>query len=175
MAADALPPPAAKGQVGIGSRGRTIRGEAIGIEALGVVPEVRVAVQGIDRHEDRGADRDRLRQGVRAASALLAEAPFEAVVERVLVDDSGTPADVLADDDAIDRWIDRSSSSFSHATSTCAMGTVVDELGSHSASVSCRETGIVLVLRVFSRVMAGDSLAVVLPTQLAAAPVQSPA
>jgi len=84
-------------------------------------------------------DRGRLVAGVRQALDLLASTPFEEVVEAVYIDASGTTASALTDDDAIERWLESSIADYVHASSSCAMGTVVDAdgavFGHHGLSV----------------------------------------
>jgi 5-(hydroxymethyl)furfural/furfural oxidase len=74
-------------------------------------------------------DVDALRAGVRMAIELLRTAPFDEIVREVLIDASGTTLDALRDDESIDRWLHASCGDYVHASSTCAMGTVVDDRG----------------------------------------------
>lgn len=67
--------------------------------------------------------------GVRVALDLLAAPSFREVVEQVVIDGAGTPASTLSDDVAIERWIRRAAGDYVHASSSCAMGTVVDDDG----------------------------------------------
>jgi choline dehydrogenase-like flavoprotein len=75
------------------------------------------------------ADVAALVAGVRVALGLLAAAPFVDVVEHVTIDGVGTPASTLSDDEAIERWVRRAAGDYVHASSSCAMGTVVDADG----------------------------------------------
>lgn len=68
--------------------------------------------------------------GVNLALDVLGRDPFTAVVDDVFIDDQGTTADVLSTDDAIIEWLRQRCGDYVHASSTCAMGTVVDERGS---------------------------------------------
>jgi choline dehydrogenase-like flavoprotein len=77
-------------------------------------------------HPDDVAD---LVGGVRTALDLLRAPSFADVVEEVLVDAFGTPASALHDDAAIERWVRSAVGDYVHASSTCAMGRVVDENG----------------------------------------------
>ncbi|MGB0113214.1 MAG: GMC family oxidoreductase [Ilumatobacteraceae bacterium] len=74
-------------------------------------------------------DLGRLVAGVRMAVDLLATPPFEEIVESVLIDGVGTPVSSLVDDAAIERWLRTSTGDYVHATSTCSMGAVVDDVG----------------------------------------------
>jgi choline dehydrogenase-like flavoprotein len=67
--------------------------------------------------------------GVRVALELLSTPPFREVVEEVVVDAFGTTSSALADDHAIERWLRGAVGDYVHASSTCAMGTVVDDDG----------------------------------------------
>ncbi|NND74338.1 MAG: NAD(P)-binding protein [Ilumatobacter sp.] len=60
---------------------------------------------------------------------LLRTPSFAALVSTVYIDDHGTTADVLADDVALETWVRSATGAYLHATSTCAMGTVVDADG----------------------------------------------
>lgn len=76
-------------------------------------------------------DRDlsRLRSGVGLLLDLLGRQPFVDLVARAYIDDSGTRVDALVDDSAIDGWLRWSPGLYRHATSTCAIGTVIDDSG----------------------------------------------
>jgi choline dehydrogenase-like flavoprotein len=67
--------------------------------------------------------------GVGVALGLLATPPFREVVEEVFVDAFGTTGSALSDDRAIERWVRSAVGDYVHASSSCAMGTVVDDLG----------------------------------------------
>jgi len=74
-------------------------------------------------------DQDAMTSGVRDAIALLASSSFEAVVENVYIDSWGTTIDQLTDDSSIERWLQSATGDYVHASSTCALGTTVDERG----------------------------------------------
>ena len=67
--------------------------------------------------------------GVRMALELLEAPAFREVVEEVFVDAFGTTSSALSDDRSIERWVRRAVGDYVHASSTCAMGTVVDDDG----------------------------------------------
>jgi 5-(hydroxymethyl)furfural/furfural oxidase len=67
--------------------------------------------------------------GVRSALDLLAAPAFREIVEQVVVDAFGTTEAALRDDRAIERWLRGAIGDYVHASSTCAMGTVVDADG----------------------------------------------
>ncbi len=67
--------------------------------------------------------------GVRTALDLLSTPAFDDIVEEVYVDAFGTAASVLSDDRAIERWVRRAVGDYVHASSSCAMGIVVDDDG----------------------------------------------
>lgn len=67
--------------------------------------------------------------GVRQAGELLASAPFAAILDGVAIDAAGTPLDALGDDAAIADWLGGAVGDYVHASSTCAMGRVVDDAG----------------------------------------------
>ena len=71
-----------------------------------------------------------LTAGVRFTLDVLARPAFAEIVEQVFIDDQGTPAASLATDDAIATWLRARCGDYVHASSSCAMGTVVDERGS---------------------------------------------
>jgi choline dehydrogenase-like flavoprotein len=72
-------------------------------------------------------DRAGMVTGVRHVMALVGSAPFESIAEAAYVDEFGTPLTALGDDESIDSWLRRHSGDYSHASSTCRMGVVVDE------------------------------------------------
>lgn len=88
-----------------------------------VDPEVDFAL--LDHPDDVAA----LVGGVRTALELLRAPAFTDVVEEVFVDPFGTPASTLHDDASIERWVRGAVGDYVHASSTCAMGRVVDEDG----------------------------------------------
>jgi choline dehydrogenase-like flavoprotein len=67
--------------------------------------------------------------GVRIALELLETPPFRDVVEEVFVDAVGTTSSTLRDDRSIERWVRGAVGDYVHASSSCAMGTVVDDDG----------------------------------------------
>lgn len=78
---------------------------------------------------DDAADAAALAEGVRIALGLLAQPSFRDIVETVWIDDAGTTAGVLDDDESLQRWVRSHPGDYVHASGTCAMGTVVDERG----------------------------------------------
>jgi choline dehydrogenase-like flavoprotein len=68
-------------------------------------------------------------QGIRDATALLTSSAFDAIVEKVYIDGWGTTVGQLTDDLSIERWLQSATGDYVHASSTCAMGTTVDERG----------------------------------------------
>jgi len=75
-------------------------------------------------------DQRLLTQGVRAALELLHTPSFDEIVEHVFIDDEGTTAAALRHDDALRNWLRTHCGDYVHASSSCAMGTVVDDRGS---------------------------------------------
>jgi len=75
------------------------------------------------------ADADALVAGIAEARRLLAAPSFAEIADRVLIDAWGTPIDELGDEQAVRRWLPTVVGDYVHATSTCAMGTVVDRDG----------------------------------------------
>ena len=53
----------------------------------------------------------------------------KSAVTAVYIDDHGTSIGQIDDDDAIDAWLRSSTTTYMHASGTCAMGTVVDDVG----------------------------------------------
>jgi choline dehydrogenase-like flavoprotein len=78
--------------------------------------------------EDR-ADMDDLVAGVRTAVELLRAPAFRDVVAATYVDTAGTQLAALADDESIRRWLASAVGDYVHASSSCAMGSVVDTEG----------------------------------------------
>ncbi len=78
---------------------------------------------------DHPADVGALVGGVRVALDLLATAAFREVVAEVFVDGFGTTASTLSDDETIARWVRGAVGDYVHASSSCAMGAVVDSDG----------------------------------------------
>ncbi len=67
--------------------------------------------------------------GVRVALELLAAPSFREIVVEVYLDAFGTTSAALRDDEAIERWVRTAVGDYVHASSSCAMGTVVDDDG----------------------------------------------
>jgi choline dehydrogenase-like flavoprotein len=67
--------------------------------------------------------------GVRTALGLLSRPSFCEIVEEVYIDAFGTTSAALRDDDTIERWVRSAVGDYVHASSSCAMGTVVDDDG----------------------------------------------
>jgi choline dehydrogenase-like flavoprotein len=67
--------------------------------------------------------------GVGSALELLSAPSFREIVEEVYIDAFGTTSAALRDDDSIERWVRTSVGDYVHASSSCAMGTVVDDDG----------------------------------------------
>lgn len=61
------------------------------------------------------------------ALEVLATSPFTSIVEQVYIDDVGTPASALGDDISLETWVKSNCADYVHATSTCAMGSVLDD------------------------------------------------
>ena len=76
-----------------------------------------------------GRDLGVLRTGVALVRELLNEAAFDEIVEDVYIDGWGTKLEELGDDVQIDRWLLAVSGDYVHASSSCAMGRVVDDRG----------------------------------------------
>lgn len=80
-------------------------------------------------------DRQVMREAVLHALAVLETPPFREIVESAFVDAIGTPATVLADPDAYERWLDEAVGNYVHAAGTARMGraddpdAVVDQRG----------------------------------------------
>ncbi|HSM66222.1 MAG TPA: GMC family oxidoreductase [Ilumatobacteraceae bacterium] len=75
---------------------------------------------------DDPADLDDLARGVEQAIGLLRSPPFTDVVEAVHIDGLGTGLDALDSRQAIRDWLPGIVGDYVHASSSCAMGTVVD-------------------------------------------------
>lgn len=75
------------------------------------------------------ADVATLRSGVHMALELLEHQAFDAIVDRVLIDDVGTTADTLDSDEAVDAWLLRHGADYVHASGTCAIGRVTESDG----------------------------------------------
>jgi choline dehydrogenase-like flavoprotein len=79
---------------------------------------------------DDPADTAELAAGVRAAIGLLDAPSFRDIVGATYIDASGTSTAALADDDSVRRWLSSAVGDYVHASSSCAMGRVVDSDGS---------------------------------------------
>lgn len=66
-----------------------------------------------------------LAAGVERALEVLQRVPFVDIVDEIYVDDIGTTAAALSSHEARMAWLASASGDYVHATSTCAMGTVV--------------------------------------------------
>ena len=75
---------------------------------------------------DDPGDRRLLRRAVDAALDLLEHRAFADLVVDAFADEHGTPAGGLRDDDAFERWLPTAAGGYVHASSSCAMGVVVD-------------------------------------------------
>ncbi len=78
---------------------------------------------------DDPADVSALASGVRTALELLETPAFDEIVDTVFVDAFGTTSSTLHDDEAIGRWVRGAVGDYVHASSSCAMGVVVDDDG----------------------------------------------
>ena len=78
---------------------------------------------------DNDHDVSALVAGVEGALELVRTPPFRAVVGEVYIDAAGTTAASLVDRAAIERWVMTAAGDYVHASSSCAMGTVVDDDG----------------------------------------------
>jgi choline dehydrogenase-like flavoprotein len=67
--------------------------------------------------------------GVTVALELLEAPAFQEVVDEVFIDAFGTPASSLSDARSIERWVLGAVGDYVHASSSCAMGEVVDDDG----------------------------------------------
>jgi choline dehydrogenase-like flavoprotein len=101
----------------------------------------RVTLSGVDPSEhphvemnllDDPADVAAMVRGVELLLDLLRHPAFGEIVVEAYVDDAGTPAAALTDRDAIARWVRGNVGDYAHASSTCAMGRVVDGRGAVS-------------------------------------------
>jgi len=116
--------------------------EAAGLGALMVAlmtPVGRAGSVTVDSHGspvidfallDDDRDLAGLTAAVRLGIDVLNSDAFTSIVQAAYIDDIGTTTDALDSTDAITRWLRSSCGDYVHATSTCAMGTVVDDVGS---------------------------------------------
>lgn len=78
---------------------------------------------------DDPRDLQALVAGIHLALETLHRPAFAEIVEDVFIDDVGTRMSSLGDDDAIAGWLRDHCGDYVHASSTCAMGRVVDQRG----------------------------------------------
>jgi len=74
-------------------------------------------------------DIDQMIEAANLARSVLAHRAFREAVDAVHIDDHGTPADALDDVDTMRAWVSAVGGDYVHASSTCAMGRVVDGNG----------------------------------------------
>jgi len=67
-------------------------------------------------------DRQRMRLAARELLGLLTGPEVGSIAAAVVLDAAGTRPDDLADDEALDRWIERNVGDYVHAVGTCRMG-----------------------------------------------------
>lgn len=92
------------------------------VELSGGQPVIRTNMLADER------DRERLREAARHVALLAATDPFRRIADEVFIDDIGTPAAALPDDDAaLDRWLTANTGDYVHASCTCRMGRADDE------------------------------------------------
>lgn len=70
-----------------------------------------------------------LTNAIQLAMHVLRTPAFEDILEAVYIDDLGTVLDELTNDGTIAEWLRAHCGDYVHASSTCAMGTVVDSSG----------------------------------------------
>lgn len=68
-----------------------------------------------------------LTAGVEQAIEILGRRPFADLVDEIFIDDVGTTIAALDSPESISDWLRSAGADYVHATSTCAMGTVVDQ------------------------------------------------
>lgn len=68
-----------------------------------------------------------LSEGVRRTLKLFDTPAFRDIVASVFIDDRGTSVSALDSPQAIEQWVQSACGDYVHASSTCAMGRVVDE------------------------------------------------
>jgi 5-(hydroxymethyl)furfural/furfural oxidase len=78
---------------------------------------------------DDATDLRALAAAVGDALTLLRTAPFADIVDEILIDGVGTTSAALTDTEAIERWLPSAVGDYVHASSSCAMGSVVDADG----------------------------------------------
>ena len=61
------------------------------------------------------------------AIEVLGSPAFDEITDQIYIDDQGTTVEAISDTASIERWVLARCGDYVHATSTCAMGTVVDE------------------------------------------------
>ncbi len=119
-------------------------GAAADVAGLGLLMVALMTPQGdggtvtIDAHGEPVVDFDMLDDerdlaalaaGARFALDTLRAPAFAALVEEIFIDDRGTTADALVDDEAIAAWLRSHCGDYVHAASSCRMGTAVDDAG----------------------------------------------
>ena len=75
------------------------------------------------------SDVERLAAGVNDAIQILESAPFDEIIQAVYIDGWGTTIDQLGDQSSIEQWLQTATGDYVHASSSCAMGTTVDQRG----------------------------------------------
>ncbi|HAY69042.1 MAG TPA: hypothetical protein DCY82_12285 [Acidimicrobiaceae bacterium] len=98
----------------------TSRAGSVGISRSGT-PVVNFALL------DNAHDMQGLVSATRLALDLLRSTAFDQIVERIYIDDRGTTIEALTGESSIEAWVRTHCGDYVHATSTCAMGTVVDD------------------------------------------------
>jgi choline dehydrogenase-like flavoprotein len=71
-------------------------------------------------------DVDQMMEAAGLARSVLAQPAFRDAVDAIQIDDHGTSVDALDDADAMRSWVSAVGGDYVHASSTCAMGRVVD-------------------------------------------------
>jgi choline dehydrogenase-like flavoprotein len=78
---------------------------------------------------DDQRDLEALVSVARTTLSVLGEPAFRTILAGVVIDDHGTSADAVRTDDALRSWVLAAGGGYVHASSTCAMGRVVDDDG----------------------------------------------
>lgn len=76
-----------------------------------------------------GRDRRRLGAAVRLLLDILGRPSFAEIVGAAYIDEHGTSVEALDDDRSLERWLRSTSGVHLHASSTCAIGRVLDDRG----------------------------------------------
>lgn len=103
----------------VGRHGRV----SLGADASAIEPHVE-----LDPFADR-RDLESLHRGVRILLELLRGPSFREIVAAAYVDEHGSSTRVLDDDESLDRWLRSTPGVYVHASSTCPIGTVLDDDG----------------------------------------------